>query len=126
MLNKKQASRLRQTLFACVGLLLLYVFVASPDASVDSSRTVLDAFPDGPRWQPRLSKELLNNRFLTAEQCAAAFPGLTKEIDDAVAKGPFVLEKSGTLGPLVARIKDGKVCNYSLVDILGEGEPRHL
>jgi hypothetical protein len=59
-----------------------------------------------------LSHELLNNRFLTAEQCAATFPGLTKEIDDVVAKGPFTLEKSGPLGPLIARIRDGKVRGF--------------
>lgn len=80
---------------------------------MDSSRTVLDTFPEerkGRTSRPRLSDELLNNRALNSEQCAATFPGLTKDIDDAVAKGPFVLEKSGPLGPLVAQIKSGKVC----------------
>lgn len=115
MLNKKQASRLRQILITSVGLLLLYVFLVTPEASLDSSKTILDTFPDGPGRRPRHPKALLDNRFLTAEQCAAAFPGLTKEIDDAVAKGPFVLERTSELGPLIARIKDGKVCRYSHV-----------
>ena len=40
------------------------------------------------------------------------FPGLTKEIDDAVARGPFVLKKSPDKranNPTQGRIKDGKV-----------------
>lgn len=57
----------------------------------------------------------LDNRSLTEEQCRIYFPGLLKEVDDAVAKGPFALRprnQTGHLGPLVARIKDGKVCSH--------------
>lgn len=56
--------------------------------------------------------ELLENRSLTEEQCRGHFPGLFKEIDDAVARGPFPLRprnQTGHLGPLVARIRNGKV-----------------
>lgn len=112
VLNTRQSSRLRQIVMICVGLLALYVFLLVPDASLDSSRTVLDSFPEGRKSsasKTKLSDELLNNRFLTSGQCAAAFPDLTKEIDDAVAKGPFKLERSGPLGPLIARIRGGKV-----------------
>lgn len=65
--------------------------------------------------------ELFNNRFLNAHQCAAAFPWLTREIDLAVARGPFTLKKSGPLGPLVARIRDGKVSQLPKLDD-GEGD----
>jgi len=56
-----------------------------------------------------LPQELLRNLSLDEDQCNAAFPGLTKEIDDAVAEGPFTLKQTGDSGPLQARIKDGQV-----------------
>ena len=61
--------------------------------------------------RPGLTPELLNNLSLDQDQCDAAFPGLTKEIDDMVAKGPFTVNHTGDLGPLQGRIKDGKVCS---------------
>ncbi|KAI1878690.1 hypothetical protein JX265_002867 [Neoarthrinium moseri] len=118
----QRTSRLRQVVVVSVGLLALYVFLRMPEASLDSSRTVLDASFSSSSSVPgggsgaafgaagsSLSDALLNNRFLTASQCTEAFPGLTKEIDDVVTKGTFKLEKSGSLGPLVARIKDGEL-----------------
>ncbi|KAI0838765.1 hypothetical protein F5Y06DRAFT_287075 [Hypoxylon sp. FL0890] len=91
------AARLRQVFIISVVCLALYCFLLVPDHSLDSSRT-------------KLPPALLNNRFLTSSQCAAAFPGLTKEIDDVVAKGPFTLpRRPHDLGPLVARIRDGKL-----------------
>lgn len=49
------------------------------------------------------------NPSLSARECAVAFPGLTCEVERAVADGPFVLARpSSTLGPLIARIRDGK------------------
>ncbi|OTA85780.1 hypothetical protein M434DRAFT_82477 [Hypoxylon sp. CO27-5] len=92
------AARLRQVFIISVICLALYCFLLVPDHSLDSSRTV------------KPPPALLNNRFLTSSQCAAAFPGLTKEIDDVVAKGPFALaRRPHDLGPLVARIRDGKL-----------------
>jgi hypothetical protein len=57
------------------------------------------------------SKETLESLTLTEEQCRATFPGLTKEIDDAVARGPFDLkrEPDHSTGLVQGRIKDGKV-----------------
>ena len=57
------------------------------------------------------SKEKLQNRALNEQQCRAAFPGLSKEIDDAVARGPFKLDKEPPdhQGLVQGRIKDGKV-----------------
>lgn len=57
------------------------------------------------------SKETLANLSLTEEQCRATFPGLTKEIDGAVARGQFKVEKEPDdyQGLVQGRIKDGKV-----------------
>lgn len=57
------------------------------------------------------STETLENLSLTEEQCRATFPGLMKEIDDAVARGPFDLKKKPDdyTGMVQLRIKDEKV-----------------
>ena len=57
------------------------------------------------------SKETLESLVLTEEQCRATFPGLTNEIDDAVARGPFDLkrEPDDYTGLVQGRIKNGKV-----------------
>ncbi|ESZ99550.1 DUF821 domain-containing protein [Sclerotinia borealis F-4128] len=39
------------------------------------------------------SADILQSLSLTEDQCVATFPGLTKEIDDAVARGSFPLKK---------------------------------
>lgn len=57
----------------------------------------------------KLTDEILNNLFLDAETCRATFPGLMKEIDDTVAKGPFKVKRSSDLGPMQVRIRDGKI-----------------
>ncbi|KAB5571749.1 hypothetical protein GE09DRAFT_1200754 [Coniochaeta sp. 2T2.1] len=49
---------------------------------------------------------------LTTEQCESTFPGLTKDIQNTVALGPFEIQPSGTDGPLQVRIKDGKILVY--------------
>jgi hypothetical protein len=58
------------------------------------------------------SKETLKSLSLIEEQCDATFPGLTEEIDLAVARGPFNLKRgpSTAHGSVEGRIKDGKVC----------------
>jgi hypothetical protein len=57
------------------------------------------------------SKEALKHMSLTEEQCRATFPGLMMELDGAVARGPFKLEKEPDdyTGMVQLRIKDGKV-----------------
>ncbi len=60
--------------------------------------------------RPALTEEILNNLSLDTGECEAYFPGLTKEIDDVVAEGPFQVRQTGDLGPLQGRIEDGKVC----------------
>ncbi|KAK4229328.1 lactation elevated protein 1 [Podospora fimiseda] len=64
--------------------------------------------------KPALTPELLNNLSLDEHQCNAAFPGLTKEIDDVVAQGPFIVKQIGDLGPLQGRIKNGQSRTASL------------
>jgi len=58
-----------------------------------------------------LPANYLQSVSLSENQCSIAFPGLTKEIDDAVARGPFHLQKEldGSGGLVQGRIKDGKV-----------------
>jgi len=53
--------------------------------------------------------KVLSNRSLDEAQCNAYFPGLTAEIDRAVAEGPFTVKQSGDLGPLQGRIRDGQI-----------------
>ena len=57
------------------------------------------------------SKETLKSLSLTEEQCEDTFPGLTREIDIAAARGPFDLKKGPDVahGSVEGRIKDGKV-----------------
>jgi hypothetical protein len=49
---------------------------------------------------------------LTGKQCAAEFPGLEREIENAVAEGGFDLKKApdDVAGSIQGRIRDGKVC----------------
>ncbi|KAI2620334.1 hypothetical protein GGS26DRAFT_601731 [Hypomontagnella submonticulosa] len=110
------SARLRQVVIISVICLALYCFLLVPDHSLDSSRaTMADNTFSHPHSQPpsntgKHPPALLNNRFLTQPQCTSAFPGLTKEIDDVVAKGPFTLPRNPHgLGPLVARIRAGQL-----------------
>ena len=65
---------------------------------------------------------------MTTEECNAVFPGLTKEIEAGVARGPFELQKKSghATGMVQGRIKDGKVrsrrlsgCPKSIIFLLG-------
>jgi len=60
----------------------------------------------------RKNSELGKSLFLADEQCVAAFPGLTKEIKNAVAEGPFDFRRlrDDLPGLVQGRIKHGKVC----------------
>lgn len=53
----------------------------------------------------------LESLVLTEQQCAVTFPGLTKEIDHVVARGPFTLDRrpDDYTGLVQGHIKDGKV-----------------
>ncbi|KAI1270140.1 hypothetical protein F5Y18DRAFT_4731 [Xylariaceae sp. FL1019] len=117
--STRQTARLRQTLIISVICLAIYCFLLVPEESLDSSRSdnpeLYRSQPARPSEQRKgqddghsLPPELLGNPFLSEDQCRESFPGLLKEIDDEVAKGPFRLVRSPShLGPLIARIRDG-------------------
>ncbi|RYC60134.1 hypothetical protein CHU98_g6091, partial [Xylaria longipes] len=112
----RQTARLRQIVVICVICLAIYCFLLVPEESLDSSRSTNPEAYQSPQRQRKeetyqtLSPELLNNRFLTEDQCRATFPGLLEQVDNEVAKGPFKLERSpSNLGPLIARIRDGQL-----------------
>jgi hypothetical protein len=62
-------------------------------------------------WERDPAIGVLADLSLTERQCRATFPGLMKEIDDAVARGPFHLKKEPDdyTGMVQLRITDGKV-----------------
>lgn len=88
----------------CLALLIVCRFSCTV-CGTSNSASVLSSLSKYP------TKETTKSLFLTEHQCRATFPGLTKEIDDAVARGPFILEKQPDdyQGLVQARIKDGKV-----------------
>lgn len=67
--------------------------------------------PISPFKRHTASKEAQGNLGLNEKECTREFPGLVKEINDAVARGPFVLNKQPDdyMGLVQARIKHGKV-----------------
>ncbi|KAH8902684.1 hypothetical protein BR93DRAFT_947773 [Coniochaeta sp. PMI_546] len=102
-LRVRRSRRIRQgtlLLGCCLALYCLFFVSRTPTHAVRAAVT---------RKPWTLSPDLLRNLSLDAEQCDAAFPGLTKEIDDAVAQGPFALKQTGDSGPLQGRIKDGQL-----------------
>jgi hypothetical protein len=101
--NRRQ---LRQITLALGSILAFYCLIFVWNRPASESYQVAGSIRQ--RKQP-LSPAILNNLSLDEEQCKAYFPGLTKEIDDVVAKGPFQVKQTGDLGPLQGRIKDGQV-----------------
>ncbi|QSZ32446.1 hypothetical protein DSL72_002020 [Monilinia vaccinii-corymbosi] len=104
-----------------IGILLLTVLVCIYLHHTQSPKlpsSVLQLSVDG--HEP--SSEILQSLSLTEEQCAATFPGLTKEIDDAVARGPFSLKRQPDhyTGLVQGRIKDGKVL-FGIHNFCGPG-----
>ncbi|KAH6842529.1 glycosyl transferase family 90-domain-containing protein [Chaetomium sp. MPI-CAGE-AT-0009] len=103
--RQQNRRRLRQITLTLGVLLALYclVFVwntPAPRSTGASGR---------PGKQPPPPPEILNNLSLDEHQCNAYFPGLTKEIDDVVAEGPFQVKQTGDMGPLQGRIKNGQI-----------------
>ncbi|KAK4195914.1 glycosyl transferase family 90-domain-containing protein [Triangularia verruculosa] len=107
-MKHRQKRRITQITLIVGGFLVFYCFVflwttpPSPSVKPSPSKQQLSQRP--------LPPEILNNLSLDEDQCNAAFPGLTKEIDDAVAEGPFTMKRySNNQGPLQGRIKDGQI-----------------
>jgi hypothetical protein len=65
-------------------------------------------------------KEPFERLDMTTKECTAVFPGLTKEIEDAVSIGPFELTRKPnyTTGMVQGRIEDGKVRSWNLQVVL--------
>ncbi|KAK3402003.1 hypothetical protein B0T20DRAFT_403164 [Sordaria brevicollis] len=86
-------------------------FSSNEGEEVDYEAIALSRARASPRGgsMRKLTDEILNNLSLDAETCRATFPGLMKEVDDTVAKGPFKVKRSSDLGPMQVRIKEGRV-----------------
>ncbi|KAI0182513.1 hypothetical protein EV127DRAFT_354734 [Xylaria flabelliformis] len=99
--SARQTARLRQIIVVCVICLAIYCFLLayrSPSRKHEEER------------YQTLPPEVLNNRFLTEDQCRATFPGILEQVDNEVAKGPFKLKRSpSNLGPTILRIRDGQL-----------------
>ncbi|KAI0549918.1 hypothetical protein F4679DRAFT_231858 [Xylaria curta] len=113
--SARQTARLRQIIVVCVICLAIYCFLLVPEESLDSSRSTNPEAYRSPSRQHEdnyqtLPPEVLNNRFLTEDQCRATFPGILEQVDNEVAKGPFKLKRSpSNLGPTILRIRDGQL-----------------
>ncbi|KAK0615013.1 glycosyl transferase family 90-domain-containing protein [Bombardia bombarda] len=115
----RQSRQIRQTtlvLGVCLVVYCLFFVWITPTAHGNDHYTDNDVVssspnPSRPEYFLRYtsSDTTLNNLSLTEEQCNAVFPGLTKDIDDVVAQGPFIVKQMGDFGPLQGRIKDGKI-----------------
>lgn len=106
---RRQLRQVTLVLGVCLVLYCLFFLSNTPAKFGDESRTS-QAKPSS-RHPP---SELLNNLSLGEDECDAAFPGLTKEIDDTVAEGPFRVKQTGDGGPVQGRIRDGQVCCFSV------------
>ena len=114
-MGTRSSRQLRRATLLLGGFLALYcmLFLST------SGEEPLAQF-DLPRKVP---ERVLQNLFLDESQCETEFPGLTKEIKDTVAEGPFMIKETNNLGPLQGRIKDGRV---SQAFILSSARPRSI
>ncbi|ERS98676.1 hypothetical protein HMPREF1624_05463 [Sporothrix schenckii ATCC 58251] len=67
------------------------------------------AFPSPSSSSSSTTASLSNNLHLTEKECRAAFPGLMDPIDKQVRRGPFPLHPASDLGPLQARVRNGRL-----------------
>jgi hypothetical protein len=88
-----------------------------PDGRYDAGTDRDDGASDRPVRRPEATA--IENLNLDESQCRETFPGLTYEIDRAVANGPFTLEKRTVKGPLVAAIRDTELW---ILEEPGKGE----
>ncbi|TGO17688.1 hypothetical protein BTUL_0015g00230 [Botrytis tulipae] len=93
-----------------IGIFLLIVLICIYLYDKQSKNLRSSIFQLSPNEQ-KPSADILQSLSLTEDQCRAAFPDLTKEIDDAVTRGPFPLKRQPDhrTGLVQGRIKDGKV-----------------
>ncbi|KAM7199386.1 Glycosyl transferase family 90 domain containing protein [Naviculisporaceae sp. PSN 640] len=102
--RQRQLRRLTNVLGVCLAVFVLFFAFRTPKQEGSSSLSWLSKSS-----KKQLSKKVLSNLSLTEKECRATFPGLTQQIDDIVAKGPFEVRHTGDNGPLQGRIKDGQI-----------------
>ncbi|KAJ0386712.1 hypothetical protein COL922a_003786 [Colletotrichum nupharicola] len=73
----------------------------------DATGSPLDYAAESSRMSTQ--EQDFDNLHLTEEQCQETFPGLTKEIDLAVAQGPFQLNVDDASASLLGQIKNNKL-----------------
>ncbi|RFU32879.1 hypothetical protein B7463_g3475, partial [Scytalidium lignicola] len=98
-----------------IGILFLALLYRSKNLSLQD---ILSEYPlqsENHRQPP--PTETFKSFSLTKKQCAAAFPGLNREIERAIAEGPFELRKGPDdyPGSVQGRITDGKLYIISAV-----------
>lgn len=86
-----------------IGIITLTFFYRQYTTGWNSPNTISSSTNTRDRWRAL---------GLAGEQCTVEFPGLEKEIENAVGDGAFVLKKAedDVPGLIQGRIKDGKVC----------------
>jgi hypothetical protein len=98
--------------FAGLTLAVCFSYCGLPMCINDSTLGGLQFGPGQSRVAGKArGKDMFERLDMTTQECSAAFPGLTREIDMAVARGPFKLKKmpSHATGMVQGRIEDGKV-----------------
>jgi hypothetical protein len=95
----------KRTIICCASVLIFLEVLYRQHARVLDKSTDFEFSNHYP------TEETLRSLSLTHKQCEATFPGLTREIDIAIARGPFELRKGPDVahGSVEGRIKDGKV-----------------
>lgn len=110
----RQTRRIRDTLCrtGIVSLIIYSIFLlAHHQAQNKYENKILIPDNDQPTHPgPPHPPSLLSNLSLTSAQCAAAFPGLTRPIDDAVSQGAFTLDPgAAAAAPVLGRIRAGQL-----------------
>lgn len=108
----RQSRRVKQTTLIFGSCIAIYCFLFVYRTPVYDPAAAAASISRLPNRTP-LPPEVLGNLSLSEEQCDASFPGLTKEIDLAVAQGPFKVKQMGKTGHLQGRIENGQVRVHS-------------
>ena len=72
---------------------------------------VLEQYSDKLLEGKHETKSGRENLGMTEQECRTTFPGLLKEVDESIRRGPFQLERASDdyMGLIQGRIADGKV-----------------
>ncbi|KAI8185407.1 hypothetical protein K4K51_011669 [Colletotrichum sp. SAR 10_75] len=109
MRQKQAARRLWPVLIASALGLIAYRILCPSKVGFggDATGSPLDYAAESSPMSNRAQD--FDNLHLTEEQCQETFPGLTKEIDLAVAQGPFQLNVDDASASLLGQIKNNKL-----------------